>query len=142
MRNVEQRDIDLAKVDKRCPNVWEGKLLMVHYMSYRKADQTPRDDCDKLAYCSEVTYNSDSGYVLEKEHYVRVGLLWPFVGAEIGCWLRRWHLVDQALGYRKDKDGNLLPLRLAVGAPRNALFVLCPYLVGRVRAPPIDPCEP
>ena len=61
-------------------------------------------------------------------HYVRMGLLWPFVGGEIGCWLRRHRLVEEALGERRDRRNNLMTLRIAVGAPYDALLVLCPFL--------------
>jgi len=132
VRNVEPRDVNLAKVDLRNPPVWEGKLMMVHYMSYRKADLAQKVERLKLAYCSEVTYDDINGFVLTKEHYVRAGLLWPFVGSEIGCWLRRYLMVNKCLGKRKDKEGKPLQVRIAIGAPRDALLVLCPYFRGRV----------
>ena len=93
----------MTKVDLRYPETWDGKMLMAHYLSQRKEDQSPREDRDKMVCCSEVVYNEDlTAYTLERPHYVRLGLSWPFVGAEIGCWLRRHHLVEHSLGHRKD----------------------------------------
>jgi len=132
VRNVEQSDVNRAKVDTRNPPVWEGKLIMVHYMSYRKADLAQKVECLKMAYVSEVTYDDINGFVLTKEHYVRAGLLWPFVGPEIGCWIRRYFLLSKCLGKRKDKDGYPLKVRIAAGAPRDILVALCPYFRGRV----------
>jgi len=129
IRYVEKRDVTKAKVDLRNPMPHNGKLVMAHYISKLKEHRIHTHPTEIMIACSEVIYNEDAAaYTLVRPHYVRLGLLHPFVGAEIGCWIRRHHLVERSLGHRKDHRGHPLTLRIAVGATYDALLVLCPYL--------------
>ena len=133
IRYVEKRDIEKAQRDQRDPVPYNGKLVMVHFLSSRKEHRSAREESEVMVQCDEVIYNEEGRrYNLVNPHCVRLGLLRPFVGAEIGCWLRRHRLVELALERRTEYRGDLglerLTLRIACGAPHEALLVLCPFL--------------
>ena len=129
MQGIEEQDRQQARWGKKSPKMWNGKPLIIHYLSTRPQDRTERDPHDIQVCCSDLQYDDDNGkYVLQRPYYVRAGLLWPVCGTEVGTWIRRHRQAEEALGDRKDHENRPLMLKIAIGVPYEALLVLCPFI--------------
>ena len=76
MRGIEAQDRQRANQDKKAMKLWNGKPLVIHYLSDNEEDRSTQEPYEIRVCCSELTYRTDTQkYCLTAPNHVRAGLV-------------------------------------------------------------------